>query len=67
MTVTTVRPGELFEYDLSFDHGKYKSVGQIILEPAGDSVKVIWNDAGDLGYNPFNRYFGLVYGKNDGT
>jgi effector-binding domain-containing protein len=63
MTITTVKPGELFEYDLSFDHGKYKSVGQMILEPAGDSVKVIWNDAGDLGYNPFSRYFGLFMGK----
>jgi effector-binding domain-containing protein len=63
MTITNVQPGELFEYDLAFDHGKYKSKGQIILEQVGDSLKVTWNDGGDLGNNPFNRYFGLFMGK----
>lgn len=60
MTITDIQPGQLIAYDLSFQQGKYLSKGELIFEPAGDSVKVTWNDKGDLGYNPMNRYMGLM-------
>lgn len=61
MTATEFQPGKLLSYDLAFDQGKYQSKGQIILAD-GDSCKVTWIDAGDLGYNPINRYMGLFMG-----
>ena len=63
MTVTDLQPGQLVAYNLSFDGGKYKSRGEMIFEDAADSVKVTWNDQGDLGYNPFARYMGLMMDK----
>jgi effector-binding domain-containing protein len=53
-------PGQLVGYDLAFNEGQYKSKGKIIIEKLGDSCKVSWFDEGDLGYNPLNRYMGLL-------
>ena len=63
MTATEFVPAQLFAYDLAFDKGKYKSKGRITIETAADSCKVSWIDEGDLGYNPVNRYFGLMMDK----
>ncbi len=63
MTSTEFIPSQLIAYDLSFDKGKYQSKGKITIEPAGDSCKVSWMDEGELGYNPINRYFGLMMDK----
>ena len=35
----------------------------MIVHPAGDSCMVHWIVEGDLGYNPVNRYFGLLMNK----
>ncbi len=59
MVLTELIPGQLTGYDLSFDAGKYRSKGKIVIESQGDSSKVSWLDEGDLGYNPINRYMGL--------
>jgi len=59
MVLTQNIPAELISYDLSFDQGKYKSKGRIVIEAVGDSNKVVWIDEGDLGYNPISRYMGL--------
>jgi effector-binding domain-containing protein len=63
MILSGLLPGQLVAYDLAFDHGKYQSKGKIIIENQGDSAKVAWLDEGDLGYNPINRYMGLIMGK----
>ncbi len=63
MTATEYIPSQLLAYDLSFDKGKYQSKGKITIEKTGDSCKVSWIDQGDLGYNPVNRYFGLMMDK----
>ncbi len=63
MTATGYIPKQQFSYDLAFNKGKYQSKGKIIIEQAGDSSKVSWIDEGDLGYNPINRYFGLMMDK----
>jgi hypothetical protein len=47
------------KYDLSFEHGRYRSIAVITFEPQGESTRVIWNNDGDLGGNPISRYFGL--------
>lgn len=60
MTFIEGIPGKLVSYDLAFDQGKYLSKGRFEIETGGDSCKVIWIDEGDLGYNPINRYFGLL-------
>lgn len=51
------------EFDLDFEQGKYVSKGSIAIEPSGGSVKVIWTNEGDLGWNPVSRYFGLFMDK----
>lgn len=63
MTATEFVPGQLLAYDLSFDKGKYQSKGKITIAAMADSCKVSWIDEGDLGYNPVNRYFGLMMDK----
>jgi effector-binding domain-containing protein len=63
MTLNQLIPNELVGYDLSFQKGKYKSKGKVILESKGDSVKVTWSDDGNLGYNPLSRYMGLFMGR----
>jgi effector-binding domain-containing protein/uncharacterized protein YndB with AHSA1/START domain len=63
MTATKFVPSQSIEYDLEFDHGKYRSKGKILIEKDADSCKVSWIDEGDLGYNPINRYFGLLMDK----
>jgi len=61
--LTRAEPEKGIAYDLDFEHGKYKSRGEIILAPSGDSAKVTWTNEGDLGANPVNRYFGLLMDK----
>lgn len=63
MSATELKPGEFIGYDLQFDHGKFQSKGSIQIEAKGDSCKVTWKDAGDLGFNPISRYFGLMMDK----
>jgi len=63
MTATGYIPQQQFAYDLAFNKGKYQSKGKITIEQSGDSSKVSWIDEGDLGYNPVNRYFGLMMDK----
>jgi len=60
MILSEVIPGQVVAYDLALDQGNYKSKGKIAMEVQDDSTKVTWIDEGDLGYNPFNRYMGLL-------
>ena len=63
MTLTESNPATGVKYDLSFEHGKFKSVGGISFEPSGNATEVTWADDGELGANPVSRYFGLVMDK----
>jgi len=60
MTITESDPKMGVKYDLSFEHGKYKSAGGLTFEAEGDSTNVTWADDGELGSNPIGRYFGLA-------
>lgn len=57
--ITEVVQGELFTYDLMFDKGKVVSKGSMKYTQENDSVRVVWTDEGDLGWNPVARYMGL--------
>jgi hypothetical protein len=58
MTITESNPGNGAKYEIY--HGRQRSSGEILFEPEGAGTRVIWTDAGQLGANPLNRYFGLV-------
>jgi effector-binding domain-containing protein len=60
MILSEIQPGQFLGYDLSFDKGKYTSRGSFSFEEIADSMKITWVDEGDLGYNPFARYMGLM-------
>ena len=44
-----------------------KSNGSMEVVPGANSTRLIWADAGDLGMNPMNRWFGLFLDKFIGT
>lgn len=60
MRITRVVPGEVLEFDVSFNKGRFQSKGDITIEQSGDSSKVTWHAQGENGYNPVARYFGLI-------
>lgn len=60
LMLTKSDPATGVEYDMDFDDGKYVSTGGIKLEPDGAATKATWWNAGELGWNPINRYFGLM-------
>ncbi len=63
MTLTESDPVGGVKFDLSFDHGKYRSKGIFTFEPAGDATKVVWGMDGDISRNPMDRYFSLLMDK----
>lgn len=58
--ITTSEPTRGIEYALSFENGEMLSTGAIAYSPEGSNTKVAWHAAGDLGWNPISRYFGLL-------
>lgn len=60
LKITSVEPGQRLNYELNFENGKHISTGAILIEPAGDAIKVTWFNEGGLGWNPVSRIFGLM-------
>jgi hypothetical protein len=54
-------------YRLEFPDRGTSSIGSVELRPEGAGLRVLWVDAGDLGMNPLNRWFGLFLDKLIGT
>ena len=54
-------------YRLEFPDFGMSSTGTMELTPDAGGVRVVWSDAGDLGMNPMNRWFGLFLDKFIGT
>lgn len=63
LKITAWEPGQRVVYDLSFEGFDVVSVGQISLSESNGVTRVTWSDAGDLGMNPLNRWFGLAMDK----
>lgn len=51
---------QLVEYDAHLKSGAIVTHGKLQLTPQGTGTQVTWIDEGDLGYNPFARYFGVM-------
>ncbi len=65
LQIIKAKPEQGIWYDLKFGKENKISHGSIILEKLeqGQGVKVTWQDSGDFGKNPFNKYFGLAMDK----
>ena len=57
---TSLEPGKAIGYHLDFENGQYLSEGTITLVVEGAATKATWTNGGDLGNNPFSRWFGLL-------
>jgi hypothetical protein len=66
MTITGQTPTQV-TYHLEFPDYGMQSTGTIELQPQAAGLRVVWSDAGDLGMNPMNRWFGLFLDKFIGT
>jgi len=60
LTFTRSDPAWGLAYDMSLDEGKYDSQATMTYWIDGETTEVIWMMTGDLGNNPFSRYFGLM-------
>jgi effector-binding domain-containing protein len=60
MIISKLETSREILYNLAFDDSAHMSSGRFLFEETGDSCKVTWTDQGDLGYNPFYRYMGLL-------
>ena len=60
LVLTGVDPEQGIDYELDFDDGAFLCNGSISFVPEGEAVRVTWTMGGDLGWNPINRYFGLL-------
>jgi hypothetical protein len=62
MTIIEQTPTKV-TYRLEFPDMGTQSTGSLELVPQGGATQVVWVDAGDLGMNPLNRWFGLFLEK----
>ena len=63
MTITAIEAAKSVNYLLEFPDMGMKSNGAMTLQSADGGVKVVWVDAGELGRNPINRWFGVFLDK----
>ena len=66
MTITEQTPAKV-TYRLEFPDYGMQSTGTVELQSQAGGIRVVWSDAGDLGMNPMNRWFGLFLDKFIGT
>ncbi len=62
LTFTRSDPTWGVAYDMSLGDGKYNTESTMEYIHDGGTTDVVWTMRGDLGHNPFNRYFGLMMG-----
>lgn len=67
LKVTEYQAPNRIVYDLYLADFEMRSVGEIALSAANGETTVTWSDAGDLGMNPLNRWFGLAIDKVVGS
>lgn len=66
LTLTQSDPAKGIAFDMVMDHGLFKSSGSIAFAPEGQATRVTWRNTGDVGDNPYMRYFGLLMDMNMG-
>ena len=67
MTISSQEPMKRVVYALEVPDMKMVSSGTMELQPEDKGVRVVWTSAGDLGFNPMHRWFGLVLDKMVGA
>jgi hypothetical protein len=67
MTITAIEPAKRVDYKLEFPDMNMISSGTMELHPEAKGVRVVWVSAGELGFNPMHRWFGLFMDKFIGT
>ena len=60
LTFTQCSPDTGVLYDMSFNEGKYVSIGALDYKAADGGTEVTWRMAGEMGGNPISRYFGAM-------
>lgn len=60
LSITKADPEQGIRYDLKFGEDNSVSHGSITFEKIEQGLKVTWQDNGNFGSNPFNKYFGLA-------
>jgi hypothetical protein len=60
MEITATDPAKGIAYNLAFNDGQMLSTGGLDYAPDAGGTKVTWWAAGDLGWSPVGRYFGLM-------
>jgi hypothetical protein len=60
LTFTQCSPESGVVYDMSFDEGKYVSIGALDYKVVDGGTQVTWRMAGEMGGNPISRYFGAM-------
>ncbi|BET65297.1 SRPBCC family protein [Opitutales bacterium ASA1] len=65
LELTATEPPRLVRYDLFFPDYDMRSAGEIVLAPTvdGAGVVVTWTDSGDVGFQPFMRWFALLFDR----
>ncbi len=60
LTFRSVDPAWGVEYDLDFDHGRYRTKGALRYETVENGTRVTWSMDGEMGSNPVERWFGVL-------
>ena len=60
LTITKADPNLGIWYIMSINNDKMPATGAITYQTQGQQTKVTWDDEGELGNNPVNRYLGLL-------
>lgn len=67
MTITKLVPQRMLSWDLKFEDFSEKMIVGMTFEPEGQDWVVTWTADGNLGYNPFFRYYGLMIDSDLGA
>ncbi len=49
------------DYELTFNHGEYKSTGSLKLEAGSSGTRVLWTNDGTFGAKPIGGWVGLAF------
>ncbi|MBU2978976.1 SRPBCC family protein [Alteromonas sp. C1M14] len=60
MRISALKHNRMVSYDLYFPEYEMSSTGTFTLEPVKGGTLVTWQDSGEMGTNPVNRYIGLM-------
>lgn len=62
LTITESDPRRGVAYDLRIGKLGIEAVGALVFSPEPSGTRVTWSSSGDVGGNPFRRFFVLCYG-----